>query len=641
MKDPAAAAPGAAVTSSSQEQKRLRSNLTPHHHHHRSSGHHRKRHRHGSTAGHHALCSSNTRTPNQQLVDTASTKQDKNAEKREKQAAAKLPHRYHKPEIFDESIVHPPHVPRDPPSFKWREQTGESSPGVSASGTNVYGHDAVYRENSRESSRILPGAVREGGNQDEDEETLFTRNSEVLPVPNVNEEMHMVSAHMVEEPVLVSAVKTDDTGKWWTRPRNRVMVVVGVLVIVAGLVAGVIAASSNNDPDSETTPPPQLPGVWRQLGEDIVGETAIEGFGSSISLSADGNTLAVGAIFSDSNGDGSGSVRVFNWLGDSWTQKGPVIAGEAAGDNSGWPVALSANSNVLAVGAYLNDGQEGSNSGHVRLFEYSGDDWTQVGSDLDGEAAADEFGTGVALSVDGSTLVVGGDDNDGNGESAGHVRVFGRVGEEWIQVGEDIDGEMANDKSGWSVSVSQDGTVVAIGAIYNGGNGIKSGQVRVFVWTGDNWMKRGEDIDGAEPNDQAGYSVSLSTDGDTVSLGTIGHDADSGLVRVLDWNGESWEHFGQDIVGKAARDGLGWSVSLSAYGTIIAIGAPQLTGGLPGYAQVFRRDGNSWFQIGQDIVGKNEGELCGWDVSLSADGSVVAVASPFTGHVRVYKLQEA
>ena len=75
------------------------------------------------------------------------------------------------------------------------------------------------------------------------------------------------------------------------------------------------------------------------------------------------------------------------------------------------------------MGGYLNDGT-GSNAGHVRVFDLVGSTWTQVGGDIDGEAAGDFFGFSVALSSDGTRLAVGGPLNDGNGTDAGHVRVF-------------------------------------------------------------------------------------------------------------------------------------------------------------------------------------------------------------------------
>ena len=116
-------------------------------------------------------------------------------------------------------------------------------------------------------------------------------------------------------------------------------------------------------------------------------------------------------------------MRVFDLVGSAWTQVGADIDGEASSDFSGWSVALSSDGTRLAVGAYGNDGT-GSYAGHVRVFDWSGSAWTQLGGDIDGEAADDRSGYSVALSSDGSRLAVGAYGNDGTGSNAGHVRVF-------------------------------------------------------------------------------------------------------------------------------------------------------------------------------------------------------------------------
>ena len=133
----------------------------------------------------------------------------------------------------------------------------------------------------------------------------------------------------------------------------------------------------------------------------------------------------------------------------------------------------------MAIGAYLNDGN-GSDSGHVRIYSWDGTNWAQVGNDIDGEAANDFSGRSVSIDSDGSHVAIGAYLNDGNGSGSGHVRIYSWDGSAWTQVGNDIDGEAANDFSGRSVSIDSDGSHVAIGAPYNDGNGSDSGHVRVY-----------------------------------------------------------------------------------------------------------------------------------------------------------------
>jgi hypothetical protein len=103
-----------------------------------------------------------------------------------------------------------------------------------------------------------------------------------------------------------------------------------------------------------------------------------------------------------------------------------------------------------------------------------------LGSDIIGEAAADNLGYSVSLSSDGKKLIVGAPYNDGNGSDSGHARVFQWNGENWIQQNTDIDGEAAGDNCGSSVVISGDGTRVAIGAPKNDGGAVNGGHVRVF-----------------------------------------------------------------------------------------------------------------------------------------------------------------
>ena len=163
--------------------------------------------------------------------------------------------------------------------------------------------------------------------------------------------------------------------------------------------------------------------VFTQLGSDIDGEAAGDYSGSSVSLSSDGKTVAIGATGNAGNGTNSGHVRLYKWDGTSWNQLGNDIDGEAAADNSGFSVSLSDDGTIVAIGADDNDGN-GDGSGHTRLYQYSSGSWTQLGSDIDGEAARDESGVSVSLSDDGKTVAIGANLNDANGTNSGHTRVF-------------------------------------------------------------------------------------------------------------------------------------------------------------------------------------------------------------------------
>ena len=136
----------------------------------------------------------------------------------------------------------------------------------------------------------------------------------------------------------------------------------------------------------------------------------------------------------------------------------------------------------MAIGATHNDGG-GTYSGHVRIYENNNGTWTQIGSDIDGEYSYNYSGWSVSLSSDGSVVAIGAPYNDDGGYDSGHVRIYENDNGTWTQIASDIDGESSSDYSGYSVqfcSQSSDGTVVAIGAHQNDGGGSNSGHVRIY-----------------------------------------------------------------------------------------------------------------------------------------------------------------
>jgi hypothetical protein len=385
-----------------------------------------------------------------------------------------------------------------------------------------------------------------------------------------------------------------------------------------------------------------------QQGQDIDGEAEDDWSGYSVSLSTDGSIVAIGASGNDGNGDRSGHVRIYQWNETQWIQRGQDIDGEAEEDFSGGAVSLSSDGNIVAIGALGNDGN-GSFSGHVRIYQWNETQWIQRGQDIDGEAGNDYSGSSVSLSTDGNIVAIGAYGNDGNGASSGHVRIYQWDGAAWIQRGNDIDGEAVGDSSNTSVSLSSDGSIVAIGADQNDGNGASSGHVRIYQWDGATWIQRGNDIDGEAGGDYSGYSVSLSTDGNIVAIGAYGNDgngASSGHVRIYQWDGAAWIQRGNDIDGEAGGDGTGTSVSLSSDGSIVAIGADGNAGNGEdsGHVRIYQWNETQWDQLENDIDGEAEGDYSGSSVSLSADGKKVAIGAGenagngvSSGHVRIYQ----
>ena len=271
-------------------------------------------------------------------------------------------------------------------------------------------------------------------------------------------------------------------------------------------------------------------GSWEQVGEDI-GDSQIDNgwFGYSVSLSSDGSVVAVGAPISNEYGSMYGLVRVYKNVSGNWEQIGEDIFGEASFDEVGWSVSLSSDGTVLAVGA-----RKSGSIGYVRVYEITEGSWAQLGGTIYGEAIKDWFGYSVSLNSDASIVAVGGPWNDGNGDKAGHTRIYENNSGNWIQIGDDIDGEAIEDMSGYPVSLNSEGSIIAIGAIGNDGNGSNSGHVRIFENIEGVWEQIGEDIEGEAEEDYF-FRPSLSSDGSIVVIGghrNDGNGIDAGHARV-------------------------------------------------------------------------------------------------------------
>ena len=386
-----------------------------------------------------------------------------------------------------------------------------------------------------------------------------------------------------------------------------------------------------------------------QIGNDIYGENAGDNSGESsiVKSSSDGTIIAVGSMFNDGNGNNSGHVRVFENSNGTWIQIGNDIDGENAGDFAG-RLSLSSDGSILAIGAPLNDGN-GNNSGHVRVFENINGIWTQIGNDIDGSMAGDQFGDALSLSSDGSILAVGSQRSDVNGSNSGQVRVFENINGTWTQIGSDINGQNMTAFFGNKVSLSSDGSILAVGAGGNNAGTSDTGDVRVFENINGTWTQLGNDIEGETPSTHiSSIDISLSSNGTILAVAVGQYDGngiDSGRTRVFENINGTWTQIGNDIYGQNAEDFSG-TVSLSSDGSILAIGASSndVNGASSGHIRVFKNTNGSWTQIGVDINGENSSDYLG-AVSLSSDGSVLATgASGYDGNgansglVRVYSL---
>lgn len=306
---------------------------------------------------------------------------------------------------------------------------------------------------------------------------------------------------------------------------------------------------------------------WVQIGTDIIGEAAFDFFGHSLDISADGNRIIVGAYLSDDQASNAGKALVFEYDGTDWAQLGNAVFGQNPDDQFGRSVAMASDGQRIVVGARNVDATTADDVGAVYSYQYNGSSWTQIGQTLVGDQEADWFGHAVDMSPDGQRIAIGAPLRPGPGSSTGFVQVYHFDSVSWVRVASTI---RVAALTGWAVSLANN-EVVAIGA--PGGNGM----VRVFQRSGNQWSQIGSDINGDEPGDNLGRTVALSDAGQELVVGAPFHQANgfrSGQVRSFRRSGNNWSQFSDDILGEATTEQTGFSVAISGEGAWVGIGAP-------------------------------------------------------------------
>ena len=386
---------------------------------------------------------------------------------------------------------------------------------------------------------------------------------------------------------------------------------------------------------------------WTQLGQDINGEEIGDWFGGAVAINSGGDIIAVGAPSSDAMGTNAGQVIAYSWDGFTWSQRGNEINGPFLFEQGGTSVSLDSSGNTLATAAPGN-GVSGSDIGHIRIYSWNGSDWVQKGVTIDGEHTNDISGTSISLSADGNILAIGAPQNQDNGQTAGHVRLYSWDGNAWLQKGTDIDGEATGDRFGRSVSLSSDGNAVAIGAYGNGSS--DAGHARVYIWDGNDWAQKGIDLDGEDNFNLSGFSVSIDALGNTIAIGAPDNAANgfrAGHVRIYSWNGSAWVQKGIDLDG-LEDDQLGWTVSISSSGNVVACGARGNgqfdPNNYEGYVKVYTWDGSLWTPTGSTIDQNTFGVL---STGISSNGNTLVLGIPvkdgpipnttYAGKARVYQ----
>jgi hypothetical protein len=357
------------------------------------------------------------------------------------------------------------------------------------------------------------------------------------------------------------------------------------------------------------------------------GETGAGDFAESVALSSDGNTAVVGA---PNDANGVGAAFVFTRSGATWAQQGPKLTAddETGAGRFGTSVAISGDGNTVLIGGPADNAGAATNDGAAWVFTRSGTTWAQDGSKLTAPAGSVQtsFGAGVGLSGDGNTAAIGAPKYDAG---RGAVYMFMRSGSGWTQEGGLL---TANDEQGAGafgsgVAVSDHASTVVIGAPMDAIPAEDSGSAWVFTASGSTWIQAAHLAIGGYGDSEFGTSVAISSDGNTVVGGAVIAPGEPAAVAFAR-SGSTWTQQGDPLT---ADDGgaIYTDVALSGDGNTALVGGPGVNDDA-GSAATFQRTGSSWGPAESLLPPTDEtgaGEF-GSSVAMSGDGSTALVGGP-------------
>jgi hypothetical protein len=290
-------------------------------------------------------------------------------------------------------------------------------------------------------------------------------------------------------------------------------------------------------------------------------------FGRSVALSADGNTAVIGAPHENGN---TGAVWIFTHSGTGWTAGSELSSPEPASKQRfGTSVAVSADGGTLAVGAPRQDG------GRVWAFSHSASGWSALGGPLTGAGEQGDgfFGQSIALSAGGETMLVGAPRDS---EERGAAWGFSRSGAGWLEQGPKLTGAIPTPgaRFGSSVALSGDASTALVGARgAENGNGAAS----AFSNTGTGWAEQGPALNGEdEAGEEFGGSVALSFDGNVAVVGAAQAEGHRGRTWLFERSTGGWGTAQEKLGRGLSRRGpiqFGSAVALSADAETVLVGA--------------------------------------------------------------------
>lgn len=342
-------------------------------------------------------------------------------------------------------------------------------------------------------------------------------------------------------------------------------------------------------------------------------------FGATVSLSNNGNRIAVMAPDNGRFGTGSPQAEVYELQGSTWVKLGSTFTDYfTSPSETEATITLSGNGNTVATGEASFSTVADIDAGRILNYQFGASDWTRIGDELTGKYADAQLGKKAVLLSNGTQLMTanfGGDAGDPRG-AFNLVRLGNGM---WDEVGTQPILQSNNEESLSGIALSEQGLIIAVGL--DKGDGAP-GEVQRFQFSGD-WVSLGS-VNGATNGDGFGTSIAMGNNGMAFAVGAPNEG--NGTVRVY---GSNNNQIGSTIVAGPNDEAFGYSVDLSEDGLRVAIGAPANapTSTGAGNAYVYLLQGGDW-TLEYTFNGSVEGEQTGQSVSLSNDGQFLAIGRP-------------
>jgi hypothetical protein len=347
-------------------------------------------------------------------------------------------------------------------------------------------------------------------------------------------------------------------------------------------------------------------------GKLVAGDRAANDyFGRSVTISGDGTRLAIGAYQADiSSTTDAGAVYVFSRSGSSWTQEAKITASDKAINDHFYISRLDYSGTRLIVGAVDKTVSGNNAAGQVYVFTRSGTTWTQEAILFPTADAAKvlNFGGSIEVDSDANRVIIGCENATENSINySGSVYIYSRSGVTWVQEAKLIASDIATNASfGRSVDITLDGTRCVVGSHRaNVSDKIQAGAAYVFSRSGTSWTQEAK-LTASTPaaNDFFGYSVSIDNTGSRIAVGayqkSTSMTTQGGMVFVFSRSGTFWN---QESQLQAADNGtayFGFRCFIDKSGTYLYVSSHVHAIGSTlnaGVVYVFVRNGTTWTQI--------------------------------------------